>query len=781
MVQGSKNAVVRFADWIIRWRWLVIALSVLSVVGMAYGAQFLTFKTNYRVFFSKENPQLNAFEEFQKVYTKTDNILFVLHPKSGNAASADMVAAMQYLTTEAWQIPFATRVDSLSNFQHTYAEEDDLIVEDLIEQPAASYTADALSAKIRLAMDEPLLERRLISPDGVTSGLSVTLNLPEDNLAAVPAAVAKARAMVDTVRKTYPDITVALSGAVLMNNAFSEASQNDMATLQPLMYGILLLMLAIFVRSISGTVATLFVIAFSAVGAMGLAGYLGIGLTPPSAVAPTIILTLAIADSVHVLVTMMKEMSRGATKHNAIREALRINFQPVLLTSLTTMIGFLSLNFSDSPPFRDLGNITAMGVALAWVYSITFLPAMMAVLPVRVAAAPVTGEQGTAMDRLADFVIARRKPLLVSMSALVIVLFALLPRIDLNDQFVEYFDHSISFRTDTDFMTDKLTGIYQLEYSIGSGESGGISNPEYLQKLEDFANWLRTQPEVMHVYAFTDIIKRLNKNMHADNPDYYRVPDTRDMAAQYLLMYQMSLPYGLDLNDRINVDQSSTRVTATLHNLNTKDTRAFKTRSEGWLEANAPAYMRTEATSPVVMFAYISERNINSMITGNLVAFALISLSIGVALRSLRMGVISLLPNVVPAGMAFGVWALLVGQVNMAVATVAAVSLGIIVDDTVHFLSKYNRARTEKGYTPEQAVRYAFNTVGTALLVTTIVLVMGFSILAFSAFQINNTMGLLTAMAIGLALVVDFFLLPPLLILLDKRKDTQHAQAPQAA
>ena len=771
----QKNALLRFADFIIRMRWLVVVLSVLSVVGMAYGAQFLTFKTNYRVFFSNENPQLNAFEDFQRIYTKSDNIIFVLHDKGGDASSAQTVAAVQYITEQGWQIPFSSRVDSLSNFQHTYAEEDDLIVEDLIENPATDYTADERTAKKQVALDEPLLNKRLIAADGATTGVAVTLNLPDDDITSVPAAVAKARAIMEEAKSRYPNITYALSGTTMMNNAFSEASMSDMATLQPIMYLILLLTLAIFVRSVSGTIATLFVIGFSAVGAMGLAGYLGMGLTPPSAIAPTVILTLAIADSVHILVTMFKEMSHGRTKLDAIRESIRINFQPVMLTSLTTVVGFASLNFSDSPPFRDLGNITAMGVLLAWVYSVTFLPAMMAILPVRVAAAPRSGDKHTFMDNIASFVIGNHRKLLVGMAGLVIVLFALIPQIKLNDQFVEYFDKSITFRTDTDYMTEQLTGIYQLEYSIGSGESGGISNPEYLTTLEAFSTWLEAQPEVMHVYAFTDIMKRLNKNMHGDNPDYYRVPDFRELAAQYLLMYQMSLPYGLDLNDRINVDQSSTRVTATMQNMSTVDIRAFKDRSEAWLVANAPAYMQTEATSPVVMFAYISERNINSMIEGNLVAFLIISISIGVALGSLRMGLISLIPNLVPAGMAFGTWAVLVGEVNMAVATVAAVSLGIIVDDTVHFLSKYHRARTEKGLDPEGAIRYAFHTVGSALLVTTLVLVAGFSILGWSHFQINNTMGILTAMSIAFALVVDFLLLPPLLLILDRKKETEHA------
>ena len=239
----------------------------------------------------------------------------------------------------------------------------------------------------------------------------------------------------------------------------------------------------------------------------------------------------------------------------------------------------------------------------------------------------------------------------------------------------------------------------------------------------------------------------------------------------------MSLPYGLDLNNQINVDKSSMRFLATLENITTREARVLKQNSEAWIADNIPA-SATEATSPFVMFAYISERNIQSMLFGTGLALVLISLSLIVALRSLRIGTLSIVPNVIPAVMAFGIWGLLVGEIGLASSVVAATSLGIIVDDCVHFLSKYLRARRERGASPEDAVRYAFATVGRALVVTSAVLVAGFAVLALSAFQLNQSLGLLTALAIFAALVADFLLLPPLLLAIDKEK--KHAQHPQS-
>ncbi|MGF1630351.1 MAG: RND family transporter [Kiloniellaceae bacterium] len=725
------------------------------------------------MFFSAENPQLRAFESLQQVYTKDDNILIVLQPDSGDVFTAEALGAIQALTEAAWQLPYSRRVDSLTNFQHSYADGDDLTVEDLV--PAdAELGPERLAAIRAVALAEPLLVARLIAPDNRTTAVNVTLTLPEESEEEVLEAMAATRALVADFEAKHPGITVAVTGIVALNAAFSEAGFADLATLIPIMYAIIIAGLLIFLRSLTGTLATLIVVGFSAASAMGVAGWLGIQLSPPSAIAPTIILTLAVADSIHLLATLQHAMGQGRDKRAAIVESLRVNFHPVFLTSLTTAIGFLSLNFSDAPPFRDLGNITAIGVAAAWVYSVLFLPAFLAVVPLKPRARAVG--RGDAMARLAEFVLRRRRLLLWGMTALVVALAAWIPRIELNDQFVNYFDPSIPFRADTDFAMEHLSGIYQIEFSLPAGAEGGISEPDYLQRADAFAAWLRAQLGVIHVQSLTDILRRLNQNMHGDAAEWYRLPEERELAAQYLLLFEMSLPYGLDLNNQINVDKSSMRLIASLENITTREARLLKDAGEAWLAANMPA-STTEATSPFVMFAYISERNIKSMLTGTGFALVLISLSLIVALKSLRIGLLSLIPNIVPAVMTFGFWGLMVGEIGLASSVIAATSLGIIVDDSVHFLSKYLRARRERGASPEDAVRYAFATVGRALWVTSAVLVAGFATLALSAFELNQSLGLLTALAIFAALVADFLLLPPLLLAIDKEK--KHVETPK--
>lgn len=756
-------------DFVTRRPLWVIPLTILLVLAATFGASKLTFKSDYRVFFGEENPQLTAFEEMQATFTKNDNVAFIVAPKDGKVFSESTLAAIHKLSTESWQIPYSSRVDSITNYQHTTAEGDDLIVEDLVLEPELIPELDLNKLK-SIALSEPLLVNKLINQDASVTIVSTTIQLPGiDEVTELPEVVNKVRAIQAEVLAEYPDIDIYLSGIAMLNNAFSEAALNDNATLTPLMFLIVAIAMIFLLRTISGSIATILIVMFSILTTMGLAGWTGFYLTGPSASAPTVILTLAVADCVHILATMLYEMRHGLEKKQAIIKSLKINLQPIFLTSVTTAIGFLSMNFSDSPPFHDLGNLVALGVMLAFAFSVTVFPAMLTVMPMKVK--PEAERKADFMDKIADFVVAKRQILLPSFSVLIVVLFVFVPQNILNDDFVKYFDTSTEFRQSTDFMQDNLSGIGTIEVELKSGESSGISSTNYLQVVNKFNGWMREQDETDHTNMISDIFLRLNKNMHGDDPAYYKLPESRELAAQYLLLYELSLPYGLDLNNQIDVDKAATRMVVTVKNITSEEYIALEQRINEWFATNAPEYVANVA-SPNLMFSHIGQRNINSMLLGTSLALILISLLLGIALRSIKYGLISLIPNLVPAGMGFGLWYFIDGQIGLGLSVVVGMTLGIVVDDTVHFLSKYVRARKDQNKDAVQAVRYAFNSVGRALWITTLVLVAGFMVLAQSSFKLNADMGLLTAITIVIALIVDFLFLPPLLMKLDKDNDS---------
>ena len=766
----------RYMDWVYRWRFVIIILSIAVVMLAAYGGRDhqKNFKTDYRNFFSEDNPQLLAFEELQNVYSKNDNLLIAIEPRSGNVfepKTLELLEKISYPNGElsAWLLPHASRVDSIANFQNTYAQEDDLIVEDLVQNAMA--LSDERIAEIRkIAISEPLLNNRLVTDKADITAVNVRIELPGKSNQEVIEIAHAARELATRIEAQYPQVKVYLSGLVMLNNAFPEASKRDWGSLVPLMFLAIAVVMGFLLRSVSGTITTIIIIFLCIMAAMGTAGWLKWWLTAPSASSPIIILTLAVADCVHILVSMFSLMRDGMQKREALTESMRINMRPVFLTSLTTIIGFMGLNFSDAPPFRDLGNITAIGVAYAYILSVTFLPAMMMILPVKVTHEKAHGSNH--MEWLAEFVIRRHNKIILFMGIAIVVLASFIPRIELNDEFIKYFDKSIEFRVHTDIVTDKLTGIYEIQYSLQSGETGGINEPAFLRKVEDFAQWYRQQADVVHVNTITDTMKRLNMNMHADDPAFYKLPGERELAAQYLLLYEMSLPFGLDLNNTINIDKSSTRMIVTLQSIDNIRIRELEAQAREWIASHPPAIAERGA-SATIMFAYIAERNIKTMLVGTAAAMFLIAIVLMLALKSFKFGVLSIIPNFVPAIMGFGVWAIIDGRVGLALSIVAGMTLGIVVDDTVHFMSKYQWALEKHKASAQDAVRYAFSKVGTALWVTTLTLVCGFLVLSTSAFELNKGMGQLTALVIALALMVDLTFLPALLMKFSSEKDKQ--------
>lgn len=763
-----KQFAARFAERVLAARWWVIFGTIVLIAVAASGILRLGFSANYRIFFDEHNPQLLALEELENTFGKSENVAFLIVPDNSDATSESALSMAVWLTEEAWQIPYSRRVDSLANFQYTTADGDDLYVRDLVD-PLELADADTRSRIREIALSDPRIAGSILAFDGEVSVVNVTIELPlEGQLQAVAEVAEFARAVAQQAEERFPNVDIRVVGTVLVNQTFVEASISSQIVFLPLSLILMAVILGLLTRGMSGVAATGIVMIFSIFASIGLGGWVGLPFSPPISPAPTIVLMIVVANCVHILVSLQQRMRAGDSKHDAIVETIRINLHPVFLASFTTTLGFLSMNFSEVPPYRHLGMFVALGIMTSFVLSVTFLPAVLSLLPVRV------GKQrrwirGLTMERMADWVLRYRTPIFSVWIGFLIAMAMSIPRNELNDVLVHFFDEGIEFRQDTDFMDEHLSGNTLIEYSLQAPQEGGAIDPNFLQEVASFADWYREQESVRHVAVITDTFRQLNKSMHGDDPAFYRIPESQELAAQYLLLYELSLPVGLDLNNQIDRSRTSTRVSVSAATLPSGDLLELNARAEAWLHENAPTVTGVSGTGPATLFAYIGQRNIRAMLIGTVVVLVAISALLLVALRSLRVGIISILPNLIPAVVGFGVWGLTVGQVGLSLSVVVAMTIGIVVDDTVHFLAKYLRARREYGQDSESAVRYAFDKAGRALVTTTIVLVAGFLIFVFSPFIPTAQVGVLTAVIIGFALVADLTLLPVLLTWLDRK------------
>ncbi len=757
---------VRLAAWLMRHRLRLATLCVLLSALAAAGLPRLAFTTDYRAYFSPENPELAALEALERDFSRAETLLVAVEDPDGDVFDPRTLRAIRALT-DAWpRLPYAKGSASITSYYDAFADGDEIAASALI--PAGPIDEQLpLDAIRERALNEPRLLHGLLAPSGDVTGVVFYFELPHRDPATEIAAVADAaRALVAEVGAAHPELRMYAGGVILFNEAMREAIEWNARHLYPLAYLVMFGLLVVFFRGVSGTAGTLLVTLMAVATAMGAAGWLGITLTAASVTAGVIVLTLAIADCVHLLATYNARREAGMESADALRESLRVNAQAIALTSLTTALGFLGMNFSDSPPFRDLGNLVAIGVAAAWLYAIAFLPAWLCALEPK--SPRISGDPAAMMRRFADWVIAHHGRVFAITAVLLAVMASGLPRNQFGDNYVKFFDPDSRFRQAAEFANERLTGMQYLEYGIRADGPGGVFEPAFLSRVEEFVAWMRAQDEVVKVSVLTDLLKRLNETMHGGDTAHYRLPDSRELAAQYLLFYEMSLPSGVDLSHMVNLEKSALRLTVQLRTLGSGDVRRFDEKVAAWQRAHWPEAMHARGTGISMMFANIALRNFSSMLVGTAIAFTIICVLLFRAFGSLRLGLISLVPNLAPALAGFGLWGYLVGQVGMSLSVVVSLTLGIVVDDTIHLLSRYARARRELGLDAAGAVREAFASVGVALWITSCALAGGFAVLACSNFALTAHLGQLSGLIVVLALAADFLLLPALLIWFDR-------------
>lgn len=760
-------------DVLIRFRWLFFLFSIAVMVFAGAGLQRMTFDGSPRAFFAKDNTEYNRFEGLEDTYGSDFKVFVMMSAKEGSMLDPANLRALQELEDKAWKLPFSRRVDSITTYQYTYSQDDELYVEDLFGDELLDDPA-IMAQRKAVALNDPDIVNRLISSDGKHASMIISLTLTYAKSQSPEAVdlVDRINALAEDIETQYPNVEIALTGNLLSTVYNLEVASSDMGVIVPVMFGLMFLILGLLLRSVSAVIVTLVIAIGSALGALGIASWLGITFSILSINAVIITIIVAVAHCIHIFTQLFKDQ-RTLNKTEALASSLRINLFAVSMTSLTTVIGFLSLNTNDLPPAVDLGNAAAIGTAVAWLLSLTLLPALVTLLPFK---AHKTGELliDRAMDKLADVIIAHKYKVFFFMTGLCVLMITLCFQNDLNDKLNESLHEPHIFRSDTDLIDQHFGAIYIYSFDLDSGEENGIFDPDYLRNMDKFATWLRAQPEVVSVNAFSDVIKRLNKSMHNDDPAHYTIPDNRQLIAQYVLMYEMSLPFGLDLSEQITPSRQRSLMSANLPVLDTRTDIEMDHRIWAWQQENLPEHMQNRNISLATIWSYLTIHSLVNSLEGSGTALVLISIVMLILLRSLRYGVISLIPNLVPAMFGFGIWYLYSGNVGLGLTCVAIITIGIVVDDTVHFLVKYKKALQDHKGDAEMAIRTTFRQVGSALFMTTAVLASGFAVLGMSKIIINSALGQVTAVILLAAYLLDVVLLPAILLIADRNRRQEY-------
>ena len=754
------------AETIIRYRPLCIIISLLILAGLAQGLSKINFNPDINVFFPENDTLTTSHLSIEDTYSSMDNAVIGIGVKEGTVFTNEVLSLIEDLTERAWKTPHSLRVDSLSNYSYVSADGDDLYIEPFLEG-SSTYDLKTLKEKELIIEEEELAYGAIISKDKKTSLINIVFDPPREDIESeYQESLNYVLGFLEEARKNHPEVDLIISGIVYMEYQSPMLLKAQMPKLMPTAILVILLTLFLLLRSLVAVAGSFLVILMSVVSAMGSIGFMSGDIAQPFIMVPILIATLAVADCVHLFTLYFQNLDSSRKSKEAMLESLKLNLQPLFLTSLTTAIGFLSLNLAPVEPLRGIGNGVAVGVFLAFIFTVLLLAPIVSYFNVK--QSKNINFQKNIARKLGRFSIKNYKRLLVIVPVISCFLMAFIPLNKTNDNPLEFYsERYTTSAADSKWISQRIGGTFPVSYELNS--QGIVSDPEFLREVDKFSEWLASNKEVLHVSSLSKIMKNLNKTLHGKQEEWNIIPTEPDLSAQYLFFYEMSLPYGLDLTNSISQNKESIKLVASLKELGSLEYREFAKRVENYASQNMPEDMVSIGTGTRPIFAFMSNMLITQLIYALGIGIVLITATIILFFRSLRYGMLTSVTNLLPIGVAFGIWAIVSGEISMLVGIGMGTTLGIIVDFTVHFLSKYLHARRQKNLSAEEAVEYAFETVGFALIITSFSLILGFLVLLQAFFIPIHGFVLFSSIAFLSALIIDLLLFPALLITWDKR------------
>ena len=756
------------ANAIIKNRLLSIVGSLFFMLFLGIGSQYLTFDPDLESFFPENHPATQLNNEIDETFIPTDNIIIAIDGRGTSIFKKRTLDLIERLTELSWTIPHSVRVDSLTNFSYVRSEADDLLVEPFIEN-ALSLSDGYIEERSKIVETQDAIFGSIISKDKETTVISIVIDPPgEDQAARLTETIEHILNFLQLELPKYQELDIRLLGNPYQEYISPRLVQTEMPYILPLMIILIFLSVFFLLRSTYAVFATLGVVVCSVVANFGSIGWIGNSLNQMIITYPILVITLALADCVHLFTIYFQERAKEVSSRNAMIRSLELNLQPLFLTTITTCIGFLSFNVLEIEPLRNLGNGIAIGVGLAFIFTIFLIAPLTSYFDI---SPPKTISGQTAIaNKIAKFSLKNGKKLIWIVPAISLILICLIPLNNLDENPTQmYSDRFTSFAPDTIWLDERMGVTFPVSFKATS-PTGNVSSPKFLNQVDEFTEWLEGLDEVNHVTSLATTMKTLNRSMHGDDDNWKIIPENEDLASQYLFFYEMSLPLGLDLNSSISQDRGTIKIASSLKDMSSKEYLSFSEKVDDYLVTNNLLDTISPPAGFRVVFTFINEVIVNNLLVGVFLGLILITLILGLFYRSFVFGIISSFPNVLPIGTAFGIWALVNGNVGFMVAVGMGSTLGIIVDFTVHLLSKYDLARTELQKSPEESIIYSFEAVGFPLIIMTVVLSIGFLALTLVSFKPLGDFARFSSIAFMTALFIDFFLFPQLLVRFDKRK-----------
>lgn len=789
----------RWSKFIVNRPYMAMLIFLVTLLILLPGVFSITSKWSPRIWFDQDHVEIQKLNRFEQQFGSDTFISLGFHHPKG-VFQNDVLKKIQKVTEEMWKVKDVIRVESISNYNMIRAEEDDIIINPFLQDLEALEEGEELSSSQLLklkkeAMADDVLPDFFLSKDGTYTILYAYL-IPgldgkEPNFTE---AVAQTRELISQYEQAPPipgidqeSLQIFMTGPAAGNDAFREVSASDNIKLIPFMFSFIVLILFLQFRSFTTIIMALGLIGTTIGVTFGLMGHTGIIFNSLLAAIPGVLLAICIADAVHIFTSYFYFRELHYNSHNAIHLSLVKNFQPTLLTSISTAISFLSITHTDIAPIRDLGILSGFGTLMAWLFTYLILGAIISLLSPYLDKREVKtfefsnffnkSTRDASQERMkkratsrfiAGLIFKLRFPIMLIFVAITVISIIIALRNEVNSDPMKYFHNSVPIRVAYDFTGTKLDGLRGIEFVVDSGKAEGIKEPEFLIKLDRFMDWMVKDEEITRVRSVREIIKKMNQTLHQGKESEYKIPDSSAAVGQLLFLYTIGLPQGMDLNNQFTLDNRHLRI---------KVTWKIETSKESELKA---AYLvekakdfglniSTGGNAPI--YLSMNQKVVETFFSSMAMALCLVSLLLFLVYKDFFISLMAMLPNVIPLIFGGALMELLDKPIDIGTSIVSTVCLGIAVDDTIHFISSYKQYRAQ-GMNPIDAITETFLVTGKALVITTVLLVVGFGAFIFADFVPNRNFGMLCAMILFLALLTDLLFLPALLLTIDRKEDS---------
>ncbi len=739
-----------------RYPVLSLILCIIFAIPFIYRLPQVKTVDNVDYFTIQNDPDELFYQSFKRTFGNDE--FFLVSFQKQNLFTKQNLEILKSITKKLEEIPEARRVRSLANVDDIVGGEDFFEVRKFLEE--IPDTNSGLENLKKRALQNPLYVGNLISKDGKVTAIAIlTQDKPEEESyrkILISKCEHALKNYQNKIRKFY------LAGWTTIDLNLSQYMKQDILVFIPVTYLMITLTLYLVFRNIWLTLIGIINISICLGTTMGLFPIIGIKINNVTTIVPPLVMALALSDTVHIFSHLKKKLLYiYPSSQDALTNIIDRLITPCFLTSLTTGIGFLSLAVSKITPIREFALVSSAGMVIEFIFSFFFLPPLLVLLPAEKIFPEHQQSKGFSvfLKQLATFIRKYKKVIVPACSALIIISCILALRIQVETNLVNYFKKTSPVRIAIDFVERHLSGVGTLDISLQSNQEDAFKNPVNLRVIENLQNFVNSIDGIDKTMSFVDFIKQMNKAFHNENDKYFKIPETKQLVAQYLLLYDSD-----EIQDFINDTYDHARISIRTSKHSSTEQKMIIDKIRNFLKHFPNNSLKIRITGRALQ----QVNTIGALVKGQVYSLSLAAILIIVimflALRSLSIGFLSIIPNIFPIALNFGIMGIAGIPLNTATALIATVALGIAVDDTIHFLSTYREQR-KQGHSHAKAAENVILYKGQAIISSSLILCIGFGVLMLSRFMPTLYFGFLSTLIMITALIGDMLFLPALICL----------------